>query len=60
MTNQKKPYENQQVIDELLFLYKDYDNKIIRRFQIMDCVRDLYHLEHTGINYKDWVKEQSK
>ena len=56
MTNNKKTYDNQEVIDQLLFLYKDYENKIIQHFPIMDCVRDLYYLENTSLTYDDWLE----
>ncbi len=60
MTKNKKPYDNQEVIDQLLFLYKDYENKIIRHFPIMDYVRDLYYLEYTSLTYKEWCKAEKK
>ena len=60
MTNQKKPYDAQEVIDELLYLYRDYDQKITRHHPIMDCVRNIYCLDQTGLTHKEWVKKHSK
>ena len=60
MTTNNKPYDNQKVIDELLNLYRDYEKKRIRHFPIMDCVRDLYYLEHTSLTFKEWCEARDK
>ena len=56
----KTNYQNQEVIDRLLYLYGDYENKIIRHFPIMDTVRDLYYLYATDMTYEEWVKDEEQ
>ncbi len=60
MTTTKKLYDAQEVIDELLYLYRDYDQKITRHHPIMNCVRNIYCLDQTGLTYKEWVKAGKK
>ena len=56
----KTNYQNQEVIDRLLYLYGEYESKVIRHFPVMDTVRDLYYLYHTKMTYDEWVKEEDK
>jgi len=56
MPKSKTPEE---IKEDLLYLYKDYENKIISRHQIIDYVRDLYYIDFSGMNYDDWLAEQS-
>jgi len=56
----KTNYQNQEVIDRLLYLYGEYESKVIRHFPVMDTVRDLYYLYHTQMTYDEWVKVQKQ
>ena len=47
-----------QIREELIYLYKDYENQIISRHQIMDYVRDVYYIDSTGMTYQEWLKER--
>ena len=48
-----------QIREELIYLYKDYENQIISRHQIMDYVRDVYYIDSTGMTYEQWLKERT-
>ena len=43
------------ILEELIFLYKDYENKIISLHQLRDYVRDLYYIDQVGQTYEDWL-----
>ena len=43
------------ILEELIFLYKDYENKIISLHQLRDYVRDLYYIDQVGQTYDDWL-----
>ena len=49
-----------QIREELIYLYKDYENKIISRNQIMDYVRDVYYIDFSGMTYKQWLEDRRK
>ena len=48
-----------QIKEDLIYLYKDYENKIISRHQIMDYVRDVYYIHFSGKTYEEWLKEEN-
>ena len=54
-----KPKTPEEIKEDLIYLYKDYENKIISRHQIIDYVRDLYYIDFSGMTYDDWLAEQS-
>ena len=54
-----KPKTPEEIKEDLIYLYKDYENKIISRHQIIDYVRDLYYIDFSGMIYDDWLAEQS-
>ena len=49
-----------QIREELIYLYKDYENKIISRHQIMDYVRDVYYIDSSGMTYEQWLEDRRK
>ena len=49
-----------QIREELIYLYKDYENKIISRNQIMDYVRDVYYIDFSGMTYEQWLEDRRK
>tara|TARA_B100001250_G_C19310513_1_gene576044 strand:- start:202 stop:429 length:228 start_codon:yes stop_codon:yes gene_type:complete len=49
-------YQNQEGIDRLLYLFEEYEGKVISRHPVMDCVRDLYYLYKTEMTYKEWLE----
>ena len=47
---------NNDIKQELLNLYEDYEKRRIGKYEIQNYVRDLYYLEHTGKTYDDWLE----
>ena len=48
-----------EIREELIFLYKEYENKIISQDEIMIYVRDFYYIDSTGKSYEEWLKEKT-
>ena len=48
-----------EIREELIFLYKEYENKIISQDEIMNYVRDVYYIDSTGKAYEEWLKEKT-
>ena len=48
-----------EIREELTFLYKEYENKIISQDEIMNYVRDVYYIDSTGKSYEEWLKEKT-
>ena len=46
-----------QVREDLIYLYRDYEQKILSRHQIMDYVRDVYYIDQVGMTYEEWLEE---
>ena len=46
-----------QIKEGLIYLYRDYEQKIISRHEIMDYVRDVYYIDSTGMTYEEWLEE---
>ena len=49
-----------EIREELIFLYKEYENKIISQDEIMNYVRDVYYIDSTGMTYEEWLEEDEK
>ena len=48
-----------EIREELIFLYKEYENKIISQDEIMNYVRDVYYIDSTGKSYEKWLEERT-
>ena len=49
-----------QIKEGLIYLYRDYEQKIISRHEIMDYVRDVYYIDSTGMSYQEWLEERTR
>ena len=49
-----------QIREDLIYLYRDYEQKILSRHQIMDYVRDVYYIDSTGKSYEEWLEERTR
>ena len=49
-----------EIKEELIFLYKEYENKIISQDEIMNYVRDVYYIDSTGKSYEEWLEERTR
>ena len=47
---------NKRIKEDLLYLYREYEQNIISRQEIIDYVRDIYYLDFTGKSYEEWYK----
>ncbi len=45
---------NKRIKEDLLYLYREYEQNIISRQEIIDYVRDIYFLDISGKKYEDW------
>ena len=48
---------DKEIREELNFLYKEYENKIISSDEILDYVRDVHYIDSTGMSYQKWLEE---
>ena len=48
---------DKEIREELNFLYKEYENQIISKDEILDYVRDVHYIDSTGMSYQKWLEE---
>ena len=47
----------EQIVQQLVWEYRDYEQKILSRHDIMRFVRDVYYIDQVGKTYDEWLEE---
>ena len=48
----------EQIVKELVGEYRDYEQHILSRHDIMRFVRDIYYIDQVGMTYQEWLDER--
>ena len=48
----------EQIVQQLVWEYRDYEQKILSRHDIMRFVRDVYYIDQVGKTYDEWLEER--
>ena len=48
----------EQIVQQLVWEYRDYEQKILSRHDIMRFVRDVYYIDQVGKTYDEWLEEK--
>ena len=54
----KKNRTPEQIVQQLVWEYRDYEQKILSRHDIMRFVRDVYYIDQVGKTYEEWLIEE--
>ena len=47
----------EQIVQQLVWEYRDYEQKILSRHDIMRFVRDVYYIDQVGKTYDEWLED---
>ena len=47
----------EQIVQQLVWDYRDYEQTILSRHDIMRFVRDVYYIDQVGKTYDEWLEE---
>ena len=50
----------EQIVKALIMQYRDYEQKILSRDDIMQFVGDVYYIDQVGMTYQEWLAEKNK
>ena len=56
----KPKIDTKVLANNLLFLYGEYEKKNISYKPILEEVKELYYLTHTGKTYEDYLKSKER